>query len=200
MSSERREYFRIQDSVLIKYRVIQNDMQHDVQREVELNRVRIENARAALFGIESDFQEMCEKLKRDQPSTVGVLQILNRKINLLERVISTEGLMPAPTESTQHQSKFISLSGGGLSVCAGNPLALNAKLVIDLILLPSHEPMRIFGRVVNCREIERGEYDIGIEFDEIRDQDRERLIQHVLHRQSEQLRMDKKQHSAASSS
>ena len=60
--------------------------------------------------------------------------------------------------------------------------------------------MRIFGRVVNCREIERGEYDIGIEFDEIRDQDRERLIQHVLHRQSEQLRMDKKQHSAASSS
>jgi hypothetical protein len=200
MSSERREYFRIQDSVLIKYRVIQNDMQHDVQREVELNRVRIENARAALFGIESDFQEMCEKLKRDQPSTVGVLQILNRKINLLERVISTEVLMPAPTESTQHQSKFISLSGGGLSVCAGNPLALNAKLVIDLILLPSHEPMRIFGRVVNCREIERGEYDIGIEFDEIRDQDRERLIQHVLHRQSEQLRMDKKQHSAASSS
>jgi len=167
---------------------------------VELNRVRIENARAALFGIESDFQEMCEKLKRDQPSTVGVLQILNRKINLLERVISTEVLMPAPTESTQHQSKFISLSGGGLSVCAGNPLALNAKLVIDLILLPSHEPMRIFGRVVNCREIERGEYDIGIEFDEIRDQDRERLIQHVLHRQSEQLRMDKKQHSAASSS
>lgn len=200
MSSERREYFRIQDSVLIKYRVIQNDMQHDVQREVELNRVRIENARAALFGIESDFQEMCEKLKRDQPSTVGVLQILNRKINLLERVISTEVLMPAPTESTQHQSKFISLSGGGLSVCAGNPLASNAKLVIDLILLPSHEPMRIFGRVVNCREIERGEYDIGIEFDEIRDQDRERLIQHVLHRQSEQLRMDKKQHSAASSS
>jgi len=200
MSSERREYFRIQDSVLIKYRVIQNDMQHDVQREVELNRVRIENARAALFGIESDFQQMCENLKRDQPSTVGVLQILNRKINLLERVISTEVLMPAPTESTQHQSKFISLSGGGLSVCAGNPLALNAKLVIDLILLPSHEPMRIFGRVVNCREIERGEYDIGIEFDEIRDQDRERLIQHVLHRQSEQLRMDKKQHSAASSS
>lgn len=193
MSSERRQYFRIQDSVLIKYRVLQSDMQDSVQREAEMNRTRIENARAALFGIETDFQEMCEKLRKEQPAVVSVLQIINRKINLLERVISTEVLTPSTTESTEHEPKFVNLSGGGLSVRAENPLAEHANLVIDLVLLPGHEPMRVFGEVVYCRESDEQGYEIGIEYNNIRHQDRERLVQHVLNRQSEQLRLEREQ-------
>lgn len=196
MSSERRQYFRIQDSVLIRYRVLQSDMQDAVQREAEMNRTRIENARAALYGIETDFQEMCEKISRDQPALVSVLQVLNRKINLLERVISTEVLTPSTTEYTEHEPKAVNLSGGGLSVNADSPLAKNASLVIDLVLLPSHEPMRIFGTVVYCRPLDEGGHEIGIEFNEIRHQDQERLIQHVLNRQSQQLRIDKDQGAA----
>lgn len=198
MGSERRKYFRIQDSVMIKYRIIQGAMQDAEHRQLEINRVRIENARAVLFGIETEFHEQCERLAKEHPAMVGVLQILNRKINLLERVISTEILMPSSTEFTQHETKFVNLSGGGLSVNSESPLSENANLEIDLILLPSHEPMRVFGRVIYCSEIERGDYEIGIEFEEIRDQDRERLIQHVLHRQSEQIRSEKQSVQASS--
>ena len=50
---------------------------------------------------------------------------------------------------------------------------------VDIVLLPSHHPMRAIGRVVDCRRNDDGQFAIAIEFDEIREEDRETLIQHI---------------------
>ena len=188
MTLERRKFFRIQDSVLVKYRVVQHDMLEAERRGVELNRVRIDTARAALFGIETDFQNVCERVRREHPSIVEALELMNRKINLLERLVSADPMMPPSSDTVEHELKSVNISGGGMAIAASTPLAANAKLVIDLVLLPAHEPIRVFGSVVGSRPIEDGEHEVAIEFDQIRDEDREKLIQHVLQRQSESLR------------
>lgn len=193
MSSERRKYFRIEDSIMLKYRVVAVEAQESAQNDAELNRMRIETARAALFGIETDFQEMCEPLAREHPSIVDVLQILNRKINLLERVISSEMLhaSPAASDLLNHEAQSVNLSGGGMSLRATDALPENARLIIDMVLLPSHDPIRVFGQVVHCQPSEDEQFEIGIEFVEVNSQDRERIIRHTLQRQAEQIRKDR---------
>ena len=178
---------------MLKYRVVQADAQASAQHDAELNRVRIETARAALFGIETDFQEMCEPLAREHPAIVDVLQIMNRKINLLERVISSEILLAsaASPDEIQHEAESVNLSGGGMSLISDDSLPENTRLIVDMILLPAHDPIRVFGNVVHCRTIEGAQFEIGIEFVEISNQDRERIIRHTLQRQAEQIRQDK---------
>ena len=188
MTVERRKYFRIEDVALVKYRIIQTDMLDYECRSVYLNQVKLENARAALFGLEAHLQETFEKIRPSDPLLVEALQLINRKINLLERVVSHENAPLEAGEHCEHEPKEINLSGGGMAIKSACPLALGAHLAIDLVLLPDNDPMRVFGKVVASRKIEGDQYDISIAFEEIRDDDQERLIQHVLKRQSEELR------------
>jgi c-di-GMP-binding flagellar brake protein YcgR len=189
MDAERRKYFRIQDNALIKYRVIQSDMMDQERRNVHLGQIKAENTRAALFGLETHIQEMFESVRYQHPSVAEALELINRKVNLLERIVSLEQAPVAADEHHEHEPKEINISGGGMAITASCPLALNAYLAIDLVLLPAHDPMRIFGRVVTSRADEQGQHCISIAFEEIRPEDQDRLIQHVLQKQSEGLRL-----------
>lgn len=187
MTTERRQYFRIQDTALVKYRVIQDHMLDLERRGVYLNQIKLENARAALFGLETNLQEVLEKVRPAEPLVVEALELINRKINLLERVVSLER---APSEDgglLEHEPREINLSGGGMAIKADSPISAGANLTIDLVLLPDNDPMRIFGSVVDCRE-QDGLHTISIAFEEIRQEDQDRLIQHVLRRQTAELR------------
>ena len=188
MTTERRKYFRIQDTALVKYRVIQNDMLENERRAVYLNQIKAENARAALFGLETHLQEVFESIRRSDPPLVEAMELINRKINLLERVVSLEQSPLEEGDYLEHEPKEINLSGGGMAITAECPLAAGANLAIDLVLLPDNDPMRIFGKVVDSRKTEGDQYNISIAFEEIRQEDQDRLIQHVLKRQSEGLR------------
>lgn len=189
MSTERRKYFRIQDNALVKYRVVQSEMLEQERRDVHLGQIKAENTRAALFGLETHIQEVFETVRYQNPPLVEALELLNRKINLLERVVSLEHTPLGPDEHHEHEPREISISGGGMAITADCPLALDAHLAIDLVLLPAHDPMRIFGRVVASREDDHGQHCISIAFEEIRPEDQDRLIQHVLQKQSEELRL-----------
>lgn len=189
MTTDRRKYFRIQDMALVKYRVIQENMLDYERRSVYLNQIKVENARAALFSIETHLQEVFERLRPNDPVLVEALGLINRKINLLERVVSLETAPADDDEHFEHEPKEINLSGGGMAITAACPLAAGAHLAIDLVLLPDNDPMRIFGKVIDSRRNESDQYNISISFAEIRDEDQDRLIQHVLRRQSEELRL-----------
>ncbi|MDA0822726.1 MAG: PilZ domain-containing protein [Proteobacteria bacterium] len=189
MSTERRKYFRIQDSALVKYRVIQSDKLEAERRSVHLNQIKAENTRAALFGLETHLQEVFEKVRHSNQPIVEALELINRKINLLERIVSIEHAVPGSDEYLEHEPKEINLSGGGMAITAECVLAVGANLAIDLVLLPSNDPMRVFGRVVSTRKIDGNQHVISIVFEEIRPDDQDRLIQHILRRQSEQLRL-----------
>jgi len=188
MTSDRREYYRVQDMALVKYRVIQEDMLEVERRNVHLNRVKVEDVRAALFGLETQLQEIFEKIRRTDPALGEALGLMNRKISLLERVVSRESAPSDRDGDLPHEPKEIDLSGGGMAITAESPLAAGAHLAIDLVLLPDKDPMRIFGKVVDGRKNDSGHYVISIAFEEIREEDQDRLVQHVLRRQSRELR------------
>ena len=182
MTIERRKYFRIQDFALVKYRVVQSEMLELERHSMYLNQIKVENARAALFGLETQLQEILEKIRRSDPPLVAALELINRKMHLLERVVSLEN-SPFETDAhAEHEPREINLSGGGMAIVAEHPLAVGANLAIDLVLLPATDPMRISGKVVNSSKNEGDQYSISIAFDDIRQDEQDRLIQHVLGR------------------
>ena len=189
MTTERRQYFRIEDRALIKYRVIGEDELERERRFIYLNEIRASNLHAALLGIDLRLQEAIDQVRDDTPAIAQALDLLNRKVNLIERVVSLETGEAAGQSYREHEPTEVNLSGGGIALAAATPLALNAYLAIDLVLMPAHHPMRAIGRVVDCRKSEQAAgFAIAVEFDEIRDEDREILIQHVIKRQSALLR------------
>ncbi len=191
MTDERRRYYRIADRALIKYRVITEDALQDERRYVFLNEVKASNVHAALMGIDLRFHELLEAVRGESRAVAEAIELLNRKVTLLERVVALENAGSAAIDYRDHEPVEISISGGGLALEAVKPLALNANLAIDMILLPSNHPMRVIGKVVDCRKTDSGNYAIAIEFEEMRDDDRDLLIQHIVRKQSAVLREER---------
>jgi hypothetical protein len=190
MTTERRRYFRIADRALVKYRLIAEE---DLARErdfIQLNEIRASNLHAVLLGVDLRLQELIDGVREEHKAVAQALELLNRKISVIERVVALENSERGGTHR-EHEPTDVSLSGGGIALTAATPLALNAYLAIDIVLLPAHHPMRAIGRVVDCRRDDDDGFAVAIEFEEIREEDRETLIQHILRRQSAVLREER---------
>ena len=188
MTTDRRRYFRIEDRALLKYRIIPEEELERERRFIQANEIRSENLHTALLGIDVRLQEAFDAVREESKAMAQALELLNRKLTLIERVVALEGGAGGMDGHREHEPSEVSLSGGGIAITAETPLALNARLAIDLVLLPAHHPMRAIGRVVDCRKAEGGGFAIAIEFEDIREADREVLIQHVLRKQAAELR------------
>ena len=64
-----------------------------------------------------------------------------------------------------------------------------------MLLFPSLDYIRSVGRVVRCAETTEAQqesaFSIAVDFDYLRDDDRELLVQHVVKKQSSQLRAER---------
>ena len=116
-------------------------------------------------------------------------------MTLLERVVALESGAMSTSDYREHEPTMVSLSGGGIGLEAPSPLDHDALLVIDLVLLPSNRSMRAIGRVVECRQDDTGGYAIAIEFEHVREDDRDALIQHIVRKQSAALREGRRERS-----
>ena len=198
MSVERRLYFRIDDRVLIKYRLFGERDLSDERRFIFLNEVRASNLHAALMGIDMSLQETISELRNRDKTVASALDLINRKLNLIERVVALEQMDGRATSESEHEPFDVNISGGGISFVSAEPIDVGALLAIDLIVLPSNHPMRAIGRVVDCRSANERRNHVAIEFVEIRDEDRETLIQHVIKKQAAELRDAREQAASGS--
>jgi hypothetical protein len=169
-------------------------MLEEERRFIASDAIRTANVQAALMNIELRLQDLLASLRAQNKHVAEAVDLLNSKITLLERVVALESTRSGAAEYREHQPTAVSISGGGLSLQATAPLALNAHLAIDLVLLPAQHPMRALGRVAVCRTHPGGGFDIGIEFTEMREEDREILIQHIMRKQSAELRSRRHDH------
>ncbi len=187
MTTERRRYYRIEDRALIKYRVVTEAALDDERRFIFLDEIRSSNLHAALMGLELKLQDQIDIVRGRDKALAEALELLNRKFTLLERIVALEGSHDSSIDYREHEPTRVNLSGGGIGIEAAAPLDVDTRLAIDLVLLPSNHSMRVLGRVIDCRETAGG-YDIAIEFEEIREDDRDTLIQHIVRKQSALLR------------
>lgn len=197
MTTERRRYFRIDDQALVKYRVIDARALPWERRLIQFNEIRATNLQAALQGLDARLQTLLDQITGEHPALGQALELLNRKLGLIEDVVALESARGGQHAGTEHQPRALSLSGGGLALDTDEAMGLGTLLVVDLILLPGHHPMRTIGRVVDCRAAAAGGHIVAVEFEEIRETDRDLLIGHIARRQAAALRRERRAMPAA---
>ena len=190
MRTERRRYFRIDDTAMIKYRVLADEELDAARAQLGEHWLQADNLRAAFEPLDARLLDVLPALRRESRVVAEAIEIVNRKLGLLAGVLALEQGSDAGEPYREHQLRTVNLGGGGLAVRAEAPLPARSWLAIDLVLRPGNHALRAIGRVTDCRK--RGaEYSIGIEFDALREADRDALISHALRKQAERLREER---------
>lgn len=183
VDGNRREYFRVDDSVVLDYRVISEQelpgLLDDLQRRLPTRF----GAAAEFASTSRHMNRLLSKLRRISPDLVQYLEAVDNKLNTLARLFLLEELDPPRQAASE-----VNLSAGGIGFRARAALSAGALVELKLVLLPAYTGVLTVGRVVYCETCSAADsefpYFVAIEFDRLRETDRELLVRHLLGRQS----------------
>jgi hypothetical protein len=187
MRIERRRYFRIDDTALLKYRVLAAGELDAARAQIAQHILAADNLRAALEPLDVRLAELTPALRRESRVVAEAVELINRKLAVVMQMLAREPADGINTEHREFQPCTVSLSGGGLAIRADAALPADTWLAIDLELLPSHYALRAIGRVTDVRT-HGGAFLLGVEFDVLCEADRDALVTHALRKQAQILR------------
>ncbi|MCB0386018.1 MAG: PilZ domain-containing protein [Bdellovibrionales bacterium] len=190
--AERRRYFRVTDQVLMSYQVV-NDLSVKAYTRGGASGGAVRNAQAlqALNQIEEKLAQRMIKLQSDHPELAEIVSLLNQKINLLVEGKERE------SEGTEQDKRAlnVNVSACGIAFPAEESLKVGSLLVLQMTLTLSYITLSLSAQVVGVDPLSGGldtgggeSFLIRADFVEISEVDQELLVQHVLKRQSEQLK------------
>lgn len=179
-SDERREWIRIDDRVLMEYRLL---TETGTVVPVEATNTIPETISAAVTKPTADL------LARTGESLIGspVLPWI-MKVDYLLEVILNSLAISQPSSVTMARPTDVNLSGGGVGFVSHREFADGDQLAIKLIL-PPFTLIQTLVKVIRSVPEEDGQgFAIATEFVDLKADDQEHLIRHILHTQAERLR------------
>ena len=179
---ERRRYFRITDQVAITYRLL-NDTD-DAATGVNMN-----TPTAMIVQLENEITTSLEILRSVQPQVHQLLELYNRKINL---VLSLDDTLSEPISDQVKRSQQVNISACGIAFPSDEQLQPNQKILMDLTLFPSNLSLKLVAVVIGSNLLDEpiGEdcYMTRADFMDITNNEQEALVQHIIKRQTMQLK------------
>lgn len=190
MSDNRRQSFRIDNPVVIVYKVVS-------KREMQRNAASVRDGgflpggvSAALLGMEAELKGRLARIKPKAAEIAQTLGLLNDKLNALINLL--------PLMSEQEQNIFeqpvrkTNVSATGIAFFNDENLDEDAHLYLKLLLAPDYFYVAAFARVVRCEPLRRPRdgfnYRVAVEFTLISDQHRELLVKYTMSRELALLR------------
>lgn len=179
-ADERREWIRIDDRVLMEYRLLTETGTVD---PVEVGSTTSEMISAAVTKPTADL------LARTGESFVGspVLPWI-MKVDYLLEVILNSLVTIAPSSVAMARLTDVNLSGGGVGFVSSHEFAVGDRLSVKMIL-PPFTPIHTVTQIIRSMPDPQGQgWVLATEFLEISANDLDHLIRHILHTQAERLR------------
>ena len=177
-SSERREYFRINDQAIVTLKKIQPDQ--------SLKSLKSEHSSfllsSAISTLDMEHQAVISKIKRSNPDIALYLDVINKKISLVANHIMENSLDVSGQSQTE-----IDLSAAGIAIESTGGFAENDTVEIKLILLPEKTGILSIGRIMRVKQ-KNNTNILCIDFEQISEPDRELIIKHTMVKQLEQAR------------
>jgi len=191
MSSQqdRRQYYRIEDQVPMRLTALENcakapDLQQ-LEKEIPSSFVLINT----LHEIESEASGSLASLQGNNPGIVDYLRTLNKRLDLIGGYIAEQEFDKAKN------SESTSLSGNGFRLNHKQPFAIDTILLIEMLLPYKRTGIHCYGRVVES-VAEDDAFSIAVQYETIREADREAIIRHVIRQESKLIRKAKELDSA----
>lgn len=188
-TEDRRRYFRVDDEVNLFYEKVTDKYNLD-ESYLSNNLLSAYSLNVAMDILSQEANLILRKLERNEPEIVEYLRVMDEKIDLIARSVVIQG-----SDFNKKNTRNVNLSAAGLAFDCEERLQVGQHLEIKMLLASSMAVIITIGRVVNCRENSADNvqfpYLVGVDYIEMREQDREQLIKHVVKKQMQQLR-DKK--------
>ncbi|MBH0201242.1 MAG: PilZ domain-containing protein [Nitrospira sp.] len=177
---ERREWIRIDDRVLMEYRVLAEPG----------TAVPIETANTTPEMISAVVtQPTADLLARTGESLIGspVLPWI-MKVDYVLEVILNSLAMTHPASVTMARPTDVNLSAGGMGFISSREFAAGDQLAIKMILPPFRLIQAVVKVIRSVPQTDGLAFVLATEFVDLKPDDQEYLIRHILHTQAERLR------------
>lgn len=189
-TEDRRRFFRIDDEVNLFYKKIDEKRVHEPHR-VSDNILNSCSLSTALEMVSQESTALLHRLDKTLPDVAEYLRIIETKIDLLGQAIMMQGL-----QFKENDTRNVNISATGIAFDCEEALKQGDYLEIKLLLLSSMAVIVTYGKVIYCKHSQANDspypYFIGVDFINMKDEDREMLIKYVVKKQLQQIR-DKKQ-------
>ncbi|MBK9305824.1 MAG: PilZ domain-containing protein [Nitrospira sp.] len=181
---ERREWIRIDDRILMEY--------HMVTESGRALPITVAPPSAQSIS-EAVMKPTAELLARSGESVMGspMLPWIMKVDYLLEVILNA---LAASRPETVNIARLtdVNLSGGGVGFVASRDFMSGDQLILKLFL-PPFTPIQTTVRVIRSEPLAQGqEFMIATEFIDLKPDDQEHLIRHILQTQAERLRSRRK--------
>ncbi len=185
VNSERRRYFRINDTIGLRYRVSDGNADRvltDCDGQVQMTAPHI------LQGIDRELNTVINTLWREQPVAATAIALLNRKLAVLAAEIDMDDCQ-YDVDGLVHEEMEVGLSGCGIGFACSEAFQRGQILDLFITLKPSNVHLTLTGTVIDCerREAETRPYWLRLDFVDLNKNTEEQLIQHIVQRQGVQL-------------
>lgn len=187
---DRRRFFRIDDEVNLFYKIID---EQTVITASQLTDDLLSNCSlvTALDMLDQESKLIMYRIEKNEPEIAEYLKVLESKITIVSQaVLMHENDM---SESTMRKAN---ISASGLAFDNEVEIKQGEFLEIKLLLTSCLAVITIHAKVVYCKkntqESDEMSFQIGVDYFDLKDQDREVLIKHVVKRQMQQIREQKK--------
>ncbi|PLX60199.1 hypothetical protein [Sedimenticola selenatireducens] len=143
--NERRQFFRIDDSLSLSYRQVSSDR---LAASIECLENEIDSDFTVVSSLAAVSQEMMgtlNKIESSRPEIAAYLKSLDRKIDILGRA-----LMAQTTELLKQPAQAVNLSATGISFQVSEFIQQGSTLELKLLLTPSYAGILSFVEVIGC--------------------------------------------------
>ena len=180
-TEERRRYFRIDDTVGLSIKLLDQDQANESYPAFAPNAVEL------VAQHDAQINRLLEKLEDESPSFAELANLLNQKMDRLTNLLAMESNL---VDRIAHRVQAVNISACGLAFSHEDPIAEGSRIQVELTLFPKELKVISEGIVVAC-ELTIGEqqtYYCRVDFYGMSSEVQEQLIQHVVQSQSAQLK------------
>jgi hypothetical protein len=172
ITEERRDFFRVEDEVLLKVIPSSEQAARSGQPPSELQKDSGLNLVTELQRIEHDNQQLLLQVSQQSKDLEAYLKGLNKKIDLIAtQVVSSH--------QNREGKQTVSLSEGGIAFHSQQAFAEKSIVAIQLFLLPSYVSLTLFAKVMDCNSVDNG-YSISTMFVALSDTNRQILAKQIM--------------------
>ena len=177
MGNERRRYFRINESVGISYQILDEEMGAAKKDTPDFL--------ALISKQDKEIEKLILEVADESPKVSKLVALFNQK---LERIVRHIAMETSLVDRIAHKVREANISACGIAFVADDYVMEGTRVRMDLTLYPEEIEVQTLGFVVGCDATEdQGKYYWRVDFYGMGERSQEKLIQHIVQSQSQQL-------------
>jgi hypothetical protein len=191
-NADRREFFRITDSILINYSPLNTDEMERLIPNI-YNHTHNDGSQdnQRLQSVQTNLNHLIDTINQTDRDIARALRLLDEKINLITNSISQNNLSKDKRPYTD-----ANLSAGGIAFYVSEHYPAKSAMQVNLELHSSGNIIHAIAHVVECSKQndapQHTPYQLRLVFSHMHETDRNLLVKHTLSRQALDLRINKR--------